>query len=92
MAIDVPRKADELLRYYSELVRRLSHTGVRDLPDLLALYDRLCRALAAVSVQEIAWAAELTQSLIDTLVTMNSSVEDLRGLKAALERSANLPT
>jgi hypothetical protein len=84
MATDVQRKAEELVRYYSELVRRLSQTGVRDIGELIALYEQLRRALDTVSRQEIAWAAEQTQGLIEGLVNMDASLQALRGLKAAL--------
>ncbi len=84
MQIEVQRKADELVRYYSELVRRLSQAGVRDVTELLGLYEQLRRALDAVSRQEIAWAAEQTQGLIEGLVNMDASLQALRGLKAAL--------
>ena len=85
MPHDLPSKADELVRYHSELVRRIAQAGVRDLGELLALHEQLSRALAAVSAQEIGWAADLTQGLIDALVVMDSHVEALRGLKATLE-------
>jgi len=84
MATDVQRKAEELVRYYSELMRRLSQAGVRDVSELLALYEQLRRALDAVSRQEITWAMEQTQGLIEGLVTMDACLQSLRGLKAAL--------
>jgi len=86
MSADIPREADELWRYYSELGRRLSQAGVRDVPDLLALHDQLKRALAAVSAQEIRWALDQTQQLIETLVRMDSDLQALRALKGALEK------
>jgi hypothetical protein len=82
--MDIRKEAEELARYYSELVRRLGQNGVRDVPDLLALYERLHRALGAVSSQEIVWAAEQTQRLIEALVRMDSNLQALRRLKASL--------
>jgi uncharacterized membrane-anchored protein len=91
MANDFAREAEELARYYSELVRRLAQNGVRDVADLLALHERLNRALAAVSQQEIGWAAEQTQRLVADLVRMSANLEALRRLKESLERGAPGP-
>jgi hypothetical protein len=86
MATDVQREADELWRYYSELGRRLAQTGVRDVPDLLGLYEQLRRALEAVSRQEIEWALEQAQRLIEALVRMDSDLQALRALKQGMEK------
>jgi hypothetical protein len=86
MASEVQREAEELWRYYTELGRRLAQTGVRDVPDLLGLYDQLQRALDAVSRQEIEWALEQAQRLIGLLVQMDSKLQALRALKQGLER------
>ena len=58
MSVDIGREAEELSRYYSELGRRLAHSGVRNIGELLSTYEQLRRALDAVSRQEIGWAAE----------------------------------
>jgi hypothetical protein len=86
MAADVQREADELWRYYAELTQRLTQTGVRDVPDLLGLYERLQRALDAISRQEIRWALEQAERLIETLVRMDSDLQALRALKAAIDK------
>jgi len=84
MPVDIRREADELVRYYGELVRRLGQSGVRDVAELLALHERLSRALEAVSRQELGWVAEQTQAMIGELVRMDSNLEALRRLKTAL--------
>ena len=89
MANDVQREADELWRYYAELGRRLSQAGVRDVPDLLSLYDQLRRALETVSRQELEWAREQTERLIQTLVRMDSELQALRALKQSTEKSGS---
>ena len=86
MAQDVQREAEELWRYYSELGRRLAQTGVRDVPDLIGLYEQLQRALDAVSRQEIQWALEQAERLIEMLVRMDSNLQALRTLKQGMER------
>jgi len=88
MPVDIRREADELVRYYGELGRRLGQSGVRDIAELLALHDRMSRALEAVSRQEIGWVAEQAQRLIGELVTMNSTLEALRRLKLTFNPGA----
>ena len=88
MAVDIQRDADELIRYYSELGRRFTQTGVRGVGGLLALHEQLSRALEAVSSQEIAWAIERAERLIDELVQVDGSLRALKTLKGALERAA----
>lgn len=83
MSIDIRREAEELVRYYSEVVRRLGQNGVRDVADLLGLYEQLRRALDAVSPQEIGWAADQTQRLVEALVRMDANLQALRRLKMA---------
>ena len=85
MANDVQREAEELWRYYGELSRRLTQTGVRDVPDLLGLYEQLQRALDAISRQEIQWALEQAERLIEMLVRMDSNLQALRALKHSME-------
>jgi hypothetical protein len=89
--VDIRREADELVRYYSELRRRLAQNGVRDIAELLALHDRLCRALETFSSQEIGWIAEQAQHLVEALVRMDSNLAALRHLKTALEGTVESP-
>ncbi len=84
MSADIRRETEELVRYYGELVRRLGQSGVRDVADLLALYERLGRALEAVSRQEIGWVTEQVQRLIEALVRMDADLDALRRLKSTL--------
>ena len=84
MSIDIRREAEELVRYYGELGRRISQKGVRDVADLLSLYEQLRRALDAVSRQEISWAVEQTERLVEHLVHMDANLQALRRLKGVL--------
>jgi hypothetical protein len=88
MPIDIRREAEELVRYYSELVRRISQKGVRDVSELLALYEQLRRAADAVSRQEIGWAVEQTERLVEQLVQMDANLQALRRLKGLLGEPA----
>src|SRR5581483_3463757 len=81
---DLHRQADELVRYYGELERRVIQAGVRGIGELLTLYERLRAALGAVGAQEIGWVAEQTEGLLQALVRMDDNLQALRRLKAAL--------
>ena len=86
MSVDIGREAEELSRYYSELGRRLAQSGVRSIGELLSTYEQLRRALDAVSRQEIGWAAEQAQCLVERLVQMDANLQTLRRLKEMLAR------
>jgi hypothetical protein len=88
MQVDIRREAEDLVRYYGELVRRFSQNGVRDIPELLSLYDQLSRALEAVSRQELGWVTDQTQRLIGELVRMDATLDALRRLKMSFEGGA----
>jgi len=92
MPVDIRREADELVRYYAELVRRLGQNGVQDVAQLLSLYDQLRRAVDTVSRQEIGWVSEQAQRLIEALVDMDTNLGALRRLKTSLDGlSADAP-
>src|SRR5207237_9676128 len=81
MATDIRRDADQLMRYYGELMHRLTQNGVRDVAELLTLYESLQRAVSALTPQEISWACDQVQALIRQLVGMDSNLQALRRLK-----------
>lgn len=91
MAGDIRTQAEELVRYYSELVRRLGQTGVRDIADLLALYEQLRRALDAISRQELGWAAEQADRLRAELSRLDTDLGALRRLKTAVDAGGAAP-
>jgi hypothetical protein len=86
--IDIRREAEELVRYHAELVRRLAQSGVPDVAELLARYEQLKRALGTVSQQEIGWAAEQVQRLVEALVRMDANLQALARLKHVLDGGA----
>ncbi len=85
MAVDLQHKADDLIRYYGELVRRLSQAGVRDVAELCALWDRLRAATSAVSRQEISWASDQARAVVAELVELQASLAALRAVKRRLD-------
>ena len=84
MAVDIRREAEELSRYYSELVRRLAQSGIRDIAELLTIYEQMRRALGVISRHEIGWAAERTEQLVEALARMDADLQALQRLKAML--------
>lgn len=82
MASDLRRQIDEILRHHEEIDRRLSRSGIRDIPDLLSLHDQLRRALALLSAREVEW----------TIAEINRAVADLDRLAGALRTLAQLKT
>ena len=86
MATDIRRDADQLMRYYGELMRRLTQNGVRDVGELLTLYEQLQRAVSALTPQEISWACDQVQALIRQLIAMDSNLQALRRLKLAFSQ------
>src|SRR5437763_17222246 len=84
MSVDIRRETEELVRYYGELVRRLGQSGVRDVADLLALYERLGRALETVRRHGIGLVTEHVQRPIKGRVRLAADHDALRGLTKAL--------
>jgi hypothetical protein len=85
MSIDVRRETEELMRYYSELVRRLPQNGVRDVAELVEMFEQLRRAVDAIGAREITWATEQTQRLVEALVRMDANLQALRRLKIVFD-------
>lgn len=84
MSTDAARMADEFLRYYEELVGRMARTGVRDVGEVLGLAAQVQRALAAVSRQEIDWAAERVDALLAELTRIEMELATVKRLKLAV--------
>jgi hypothetical protein len=87
MSTDIRREAEDLARYHGELLRRLAQAGVRDVGEIVALYEHLRRALGAVSRQEIAWAAEQADRLAAALEQQRTDLARLAQLRAAVGAS-----
>jgi hypothetical protein len=85
MSSDIRREAEDLARYHGELLRRLAQAGVRDVAEIMALYEHLRRALGAVSSQEIAWAAEQADRLAAALEQHRADLARLARVRAAVD-------
>jgi hypothetical protein len=85
---DLRRESDELVRYCAELSRRIGQSGSGDMSGLLSLYERFRLALDTVSAQELLWADQRAQQLIDKLTAMRGDLEALRRLKTRAGQDA----
>jgi hypothetical protein len=78
---ELRRQTDELVRLYGELLRRLSHQGVRGVPELVALHEQVCRAVGAIGHEEIDWALTQIASVLDKLRAIGQRLNALREIK-----------
>ena len=85
---DVRRQADDLARHYTELNRRLAQTGLRDVGELVTLAEQLRRACETLGVQELLWARDQAQALVERLLGIAGRLHALRRIKAAVDGQA----
>jgi len=87
--VTLERKADDLARYLSELGRQLEGAGTASITELFDLVERVRVAIAGLSVQEIAWAREHVEDLLDGLRALDERLRLLGRLKRALDVPTN---
>jgi hypothetical protein len=78
------RHTEDIIRYYGELSRRVSGTGVDGIPQLLELAKQVETAVADVGAEELTWIGTEIKQLLDQLVRMDAQLERLRELKVLL--------
>jgi hypothetical protein len=78
------RQAEDIVRYYGEIDRRVGTTGTGGIPGLLALSRQVEAALAVVAGQEIDWVVRELRDLLERLVHVDSELRRLRALKTIL--------
>jgi HPt (histidine-containing phosphotransfer) domain-containing protein len=78
------RQTEDIVRYYGELSRRISGTGIEGIPQLLELAKQLEGAIADVGTQELSWVGTEIKQLLDQLVHMDAQLQQLRELKMVL--------
>ena len=83
------RKADDLARYLSELGRQLEGAGTASVAELFGLVERVRVAIGGLSLQEIAWAREHVEDLLDGLRSLEERLRLLGRLKRALDAPVN---
>jgi hypothetical protein len=75
------READQLVRLYGELVRRLSNRGIRGVDELVELHQQVRAAVENIASQEIDAALLQIASLLDRLRLMARAIDTLTEMK-----------
>lgn len=78
------RQTEDIIRYYGELNRRISGSGMEGIPHLLELAKQIETAIADVGTQELSWVGAEIKQLLDQLVHMDAQLQRLRELKIVL--------
>ncbi|HEY8515700.1 MAG TPA: hypothetical protein VIS07_09320 [Candidatus Binatia bacterium] len=78
------READEFVRLYGELNRRLSNRGIRGVDELVVLYEQVRAAVDTLAAQEIDAALLQISTLLDRLRLISRWIATLGEMKAAL--------
>jgi len=84
MSEEVRKQASDAIRYYAELNRRVSGSGVDGITGLLDLFDKLRVVLAEVSVEELEWALGEIKRLLDGMIQIDSELSRLQAIQAAI--------
>jgi len=78
------RDADEIVRRYGEIGRRLSNRGIRGIDELVALHQQVRAAVETIAGQEIDSALLQIATLVDRLRLISRSLATLGEMKLAL--------
>lgn len=78
------READELVRLYGELDRRLANRGIRGIDELLALHQQVRAAVETIAGQEIDTALLQIATLLDRLRLLSRCLGTLSEMKLSL--------
>lgn len=78
------READELVRLYGEMGRRLAHRGIRGVDELVALHQQVRAAVETIAGQEIDTALLQIATLLDRLRLIDRCLVTLGEMKVAL--------
>ena len=78
------READQLVRLYGEMVRRLANRGIRGVEELVALHEQIRAAVETIAGQEIDSALLQISTLLDRLRLISRCLVTLGEMKGAL--------
>jgi hypothetical protein len=78
------RQTEDIIRYYGEIDRRVSHAGMNGVVGLLEVAQQMEATLAVVGSEELDWVVRELRGLIERLVRMDSQLQQLRALKVVL--------
>ena len=71
------RETDAAVRLEGEMVRRLSHHGLRSVEEMVELHERLRRAADAIALPEIDFALARLASLGDRLRLLRTRLDQI---------------
>ena len=75
------QQTDELVRLYGEMLRRLSHQGIKNVPELVSMHELVRRAIDSVGHQELEWALSQIASLLEQLDALSQRLTLLGEMK-----------
>jgi len=78
------READQLVRLYGELGRRLANRGIRGIDELVALHQQVRSAVETIAAQEIDTALLQIATLLDRLRLLSRCLGTLGEMKGSL--------
>ena len=78
------RDVDEVLRQHGEIVRRLTHSGLRGVEELVELYERVRRGIDAITREEIDAMLIRIGSLTDRLRLTGAQLAEIERMRRTL--------
>ena len=81
LAADVARDAEFVLRYRSEIERRMASGGVGTMAEAFALVERLRQALGGLSATELEWTRARVDRVIAQVEAHAAELATVRQLK-----------
>ena len=84
MSEQLRRRAEDVVRYYGEIDRRLAGTGMEGIAGLLIVSQHVESALAVVGSHELELMVREVRALVERLVRIDSDLQRIRNLKTLL--------
>ncbi|MCC6766914.1 MAG: hypothetical protein IT293_19835 [Deltaproteobacteria bacterium] len=84
MGDELRRWAEDVLRYYGDLDRRVATTGLDGIVGLLTVSQHVASALQVFEPQELDRPVRELRSLLERLVRIDSELRRVRALKARI--------
>jgi 3-methyladenine DNA glycosylase/8-oxoguanine DNA glycosylase len=91
MVDQMRRQTEDVIRYYGEVDRRVTTTGMDGIAGLLIVSQQVEAALGAVGSQELEWLMREVRTLLERLVRLDSQLQQLRALKTFLAAETGTP-
>lgn len=78
------RHAEDIVRYYGDLDRRVAGTGMEGIAGLLIVSQHVEAALGVVGTHELELMVREVRTLVERLVRIDSDLQRIRNLKTLL--------